>query len=68
MCGNRKTPSPTLSFLCVAVDANGNDILGNVPASQSNGSGVFDHVLYCPDICSNSNVLNSLASVISLTK
>ncbi len=68
MCGNRKTPSPTLSFLCVAVDANGNDILGNVPASQSNGSGVFDHAEICPPKCSSTNAINNSNQVYSLNK
>lgn len=68
MCGNRKTPSPTLSFLCVAVDANGNDILGNVPASQSNGSGVFDRLKLCPDDCSNSNLITDASSIYTLNK
>jgi hypothetical protein len=65
---NPNTPVDTLSFICVASDANGNDIIADVPPTQSNGSGIFDHVNTCPTECPNSNSISDLSEVIQLSK
>ena len=65
---NPNTPVDTLSFICVASDANGNDIIADVPPTQSNGSGIFDHVEHCPPFCSTPNEIQNLSSVLLLTK
>jgi hypothetical protein len=65
---NPNTPVHTLSFICVASDANGNDIIADVPPTQSNGSGIFDHFSLCPESCPNTNAISSNSFVISLTK
>ncbi len=59
----------TLTLITVAVDANGNDMVGNVAADVTDGSKVYDYSLHCPTVCStNSNALLSNSTIQIINK